>query len=224
MTSGLIADGPWVLPEAAYLVGVGGGAWHAVGRELMNYLRIGPVDSVTFAECGELVRVAPKFGSYDRITVPVSYHPCQRCAWVVAAAGGAAAMEAEARLLGSAADQLAALDRVMPDPFVAFKACRAVIEGAGAPDSRYGLDHPATVQVLAAIAAHAPVLLVSEACSEGGCKHPRNVPCPGNAACEACSLQDGDWAGEWQGQYREECTVAAPCAVLLALAKHAGVL
>jgi hypothetical protein len=39
-------------------------------------------------------------------------------------------------------------------------------------------------------------------------------------ACQACSLQAGSWAGEWEGQYAVECTIPAPCGVLTALAEY----
>jgi hypothetical protein len=132
-------------------------------------------------------------------------------------------MEAEADRLEPPPDDAGALGEATGGyPALAAAVCRVLIEDAAKPDSRYGLDHPATVQLLAMAAAHTPVLLLCEACSEEECDH-GGEPCPGKAACQACSLQDGDWAGEWQGRYREECTVAAPCQVLLTLAKSAGV-
>jgi hypothetical protein len=206
-------------PDVPFLTGVGQGTWHAIGRESLKYLRTGSADSVAFAECGELVRVAPKFGEYNRDSRPVTYRPCHLCAWTVAAAGGRAAMEAEADRLRPTSDTLPALDAVMADSFIAVNACRAVLAAAVAPSGHYNLEHGATLQMLTAIARHAPVLLVGEKCSEGGCSH--RGPCRGIAACQACSLQDGEWAGEWAGHYRPECTIQAPCAVLTRLAESA---
>jgi hypothetical protein len=209
-------------PDVPFLIGVGRGTWHAVGRESLKYLRTGSADSVAFAECGELVRVAPKFRGYKRGSRPVTYGPCHLCAWTVAAAGGREAMEAEADRLRPTSDTLPAFDAVMADPFIAVNACRAVLAAAAAPTGHYDLEHGATLQMLAAIARHAPVLLVGEACSEGEGSH--RGPCPGTAACQACSLQDGEWAGEWAGHYRRECTIQAPCAVLSRLAESARLL
>lgn len=43
-------------------------------------------------------------------------------------------------------------------------------------------------------------------------------------ACSGCSLRAGDWAGEWEGVFTTQCSVAAPCGVLTQLAGHYGVL
>jgi len=80
------------------------------------------------------------------------------------------------------------------------------------------------------------VLLVPEDCAEGSCDHgvyeddhgdkDEVWTCPypdATVGCAACSVQAGSWAGEWEGQYAEECTVAAPCDVLRALARHCHV-
>ena len=207
------------LPDVPYLTGVGRG-WHAISLPSMDYLRTGPADSVAFAVCGELVRVAPRSGAYNRGDVPVSNDPCHVCAFTVAAAGGIPALQAEIDRLRPTSDELPALSRLMPDPFLAVNTCQAI---AAEPDWEPG--HPASIQLLATAAAHAPVLLLPEGCAEGDCEHGDGL-CDypdASAGCRACSLQTGSWAGEWEGQFREECTIPAPCAVLLALAKYAGV-
>ena len=207
------------LPDVPYLTGVGRG-WHAIDLPSMDYLRTGPADSVAFAVCGELVRVAP--GAYDRASVPVSSHPCFTCAFTVAAAGGMPALQAEIDRLRPTMDEIPALDRLMPDPFLAVNICRAILTE---PDWEPG--HPASIQLLAQAAAHRPVLLLPEGCAEGDCEHiTDDAGCSypdATVGCKACSLQTGSWAGEWEGQFREECTIPAPCAVLLALAKYAGI-
>jgi hypothetical protein len=207
------------LPDVPYLTGVGRG-WHAIDLPSMDYLRTGPADSVAFAVCGELVRVAPRSGAYNRGDVPVTYGPCQMCAWTVAAATGT--LEQEIARLEPKGNELAALARVLPDPMLAAKICRAILTE---PDWEPG--HPASIQLLAKVAVHRPVLLLPEGCAEGDCGHiTDDAECsyPDAAVgCKACSLQTGSWAGEWEGQFREECTIPAPCAVLLALAKYAGV-
>ena len=224
MTGGTEAEGfpaetgPLVtLPDVPYLTGVGRG-WHAIDLPSMGYLRTGPADSVAFAVCGELVRVAPRSGAYNRSDVPVSNDPCHVCAFTVAAAGGESALQAEINRLRPTSDEIPALSRLMPDPFLAVNICRAI---AAEPDWEPG--HPASIQLLATVAAHRPVLRLREECADRGCEHEGGV-CPSDGAvCAACSLLAGDWAGEWRGQLREECTIPAPCAVLLALAKYAGV-
>jgi len=161
--------------------------------------------------CATIVRVAKdEYQPYDPAVVPGSYDPCQECLWTVAAR----------------TDTLDAALARLTDP-LAHDTVAAIFNEAG----RLGflgqydanpMDDPATLQLVATVARHAPVILVAEGCAEGDCAHAGS--CPGDLACRACSLQEGSWAGAGEGMYREECTVPAPCAVLLALAKHAGVI
>ena len=213
---------PEDLPDVPFLTGVGSSNWHAIPKDSLAYCRTGPADSVTFASCGELARVATKYGAYNRATTPVLYHPCYVCAFTVAAAGGWSALQAEIDRLRPTADELPRLGRLVPDPFAAVNACRAILAREGDEDqAEHGPGHPATIQLLATIAEHVPALLVSEECGDGDCEHTGGA-CPSStAACIACSLVVGDWAGEWQGQLRPECTIKAPCAVLLALSAAA---
>lgn len=187
-----------------FLTGVQQG-WHAIDAA--------PFDTGcrehAWALCGAIVRLAgEKYQPYDPSSVPVSHDPCPQCRWTVAAATGS----------------FDAAIRDLEHP-LAIATATAILDHSGRLEQ--GIDDPAAIQLLAAVAAHAPVLLVTEeAAEEGGCLGCVNPPChgcPGRLACAACSLQAGDWAGEWQGQYREECLIEAPCAVLLALAEFAGV-
>ena len=162
-----------------------------------------------WALCGAIVRMAgEKYQPYDPSSVPVSYDYCPLCRWTVAAATGD--FDAALRDLGHP---------------LAIATATAILEQSGRLEQ--GVDDPATIQLLAAVAAHTPVLLVTEdAAEEGGCLGCVDPPChgcSGRLACKACSLQEGSWAGEWEGMYRQACTIEAPCAVLLALAEHAGV-
>ena len=182
-----------------FLTGIGSGDWHAIPKDALAYALEGPAYSVAFAACGELVRVAAKYGAYNRDTTPVTYHPCQPCAWTVAAEGGMPSIDAEIGRL----------------PSLAGDTCRAIL---GRTDADYEPDHPATIQLLATVAAHAPVDLVSEECAEGDCDHADGQHPSSTVACLACSPVTGDWAGEWEGRLRPECIINAPCAVLLALA------
>lgn len=204
---------------AAFLTGIGGGDWHAIKAEAMTYALTGPAYSVAFAACGELVRVSGKNGAYDRTTTPVTFHPCQACAWTVAAAGGEAGLLAEAARLCPEGDELRMLERSVPDPMLSWNACRMVIAEAVSEDGRGEVDHPEVIQLLAAIAAHSPVILMREECADGECEHPAGNHPASSAGCAACSLQAADWAGEWAGQFM--CVIPAPCAVLTALAAQA---
>lgn len=215
--SGIYDPDDAVHSGAAFLTGVHRG-WHAIRRA--DALWCTEHNAPFTAVCGAMVRPAFKFGAYDRGAVPVSYEPCQVCAWTVAAETGT--LEDEAARLGPTMAGYSQLARMLPDPLIAARAARAILAADfGDPGRESG--HPATIQLFATVAAHAPVALVAEVCAEGDCEHAEGE-CPAVAvACEACSLQAGDWAQDWAGQFRPECTVAAPCAVLLAIAAHFGV-
>jgi hypothetical protein len=191
-------------PDPRFRTGVQNG-WHAIDAEPY------------FPGCGEhagalcsvLVRVAgERFQPYNPSSVPVSYDPCPVCRWTVAA------------VTDDYSTALAELGHPL-----ARSIATAILDRSGRLEQ--GVDDPATVQLLAHVSRHAPIALVAEACSEGDCEHVANGDepgkCPDLLACKACSLQAGSWAGEWEGQYRPECLIEAPCAVLLALGKSAGV-
>jgi hypothetical protein len=74
------------------------------------------------------------------------------------------------------------------------------------------------VRLLACVTRHSPVLLTSEECAEECAEDDA-----GRMACPGCSLAYGDEAGDRAGMFRPECTVLAPCGVLLAMAAHYGV-
>jgi hypothetical protein len=196
----------------AYLTGVQQG-WHAIARDALQYaalmsngVRIAP------AECGALVRVS-KHGTYARASYPVMHDPCPECAWTVAVATGA--IEAELDLITPDFAGYDALAAAGVHPLLALSLARAIL---AADEDRTG---PAVIRQLAAVTRHAPGRAVSEGCAEGECGHD---PCTaGRAVCWACTLRTGDEAGEWSGQAMSECTVAAPCSVLSALAAHYGI-
>jgi hypothetical protein len=183
-------------PRGLFRIGVQDG-WHAIdpaGIALRCELHARAV-------CGAVVRVTKHEQPYDPAAHPVSIDPCPACRWIVAA---------RTETLDAA---LAALDDA-----IALTAATDVLNAARRDEREP--DDPRTIQLLAAISRHAPVPLVAENCSEGDCGHPAGM-CPESMACAACSLQAGDWAGEWQGQYLGECTIGAPCSVLLRLAEAA---
>lgn len=189
-----------------FLTGVQNG-WHAI--DSAPFGAAAECGEHAWALCGAIVRVAgAKYQPYDPYGYPVLHDRCPACFWTVAAGSGT---------LDAAVARLA-------DPSGG-RCLEQEITAAIVAQHRAGEEHDpagaAVIQLLAAVSAHAPVALLCEACSEGECDHEGS--CPSRTACRACSLQDGSWAGEWQGGFRDECTIEAPCAVLLALAASAGV-
>jgi hypothetical protein len=185
-----------------FLAGVQDG-WHAIPPE--GIMR--GCDGHAWSACGLIVRVARDDSGEPRSwqpgEPPQSCRPCPACFWTAAAKTG----------------QLDAALETLNDPLARATAA-AVVAGSGwflAGD----WDDSSGLQLLAAVTRHAPAELVSEGCAEGDCDH--DGRCPARTACPACSLQAGSWAGEWEGQFRDECTILAPCAVLLAIADHFGV-
>lgn len=174
--------------------------------------------------CGQDAVVVPKWGSFEA-TNPLfaSYLTgrCPDCAWLVALEQHTEQDELAA--LAPAAADLPALTQLLPDPQLAVRICEAILA-----DRSCDPDHPHKAQLLGHAAAHAPVLLVHEECAEGSCDHShddegqsRTCDFPDAAVgCAACSVRAGGWAGECEGQYTPECTVAAPCDVLRTLARH----
>jgi hypothetical protein len=165
------------------------------------------------------------------LAVPVIYGPCPLCAWTVAIA--TSSTERELRLLTPDDHTARALARAGARPLLAVSICRAVLAKESSRDAENGLDHQATVQILAHATSHRPALAIPEDCAENdqACRHRRagadgswRCDFPGaEALCPACSLRAGPWAGGWEGDVMEECRVPAPCGVLRALAARYGV-
>ena len=208
-----VPDGKTSAPGTGeYLAGVHEG-WHAIAPDALQYagttrngIQIVP------AECGQFVRLAPKYGAYVRAEVPVTHDPCPECGWIVAVATGT--VDREIRLITPDRQEAAALVRLGADPLLPGALCRAVLAAAEDPSG------PAVIRQLAAVTRHRPGLAISEECAEGGCGH-RPCTYPGSlAVCWACSLRTGDEAGEWHGQLMAEATVTALCGTLAALAAH----
>jgi hypothetical protein len=216
-------DETTAVPASTFLTGVQH-QWHAVPTGGMAYAARTSDGTLTIAQacCGDLVRVAPKLSPYNRGSVPVAHDPCQTCAWTVAALTGQ--LEVEIGRLTPVGTVRTAMTRIMRDPDIAATAAARILDAARGPGCPDGPADPATIQLLAAVAAHAPVLLINEACGEGDCDHD-GEPCTfqgGTVACAACSLISGEWAGEWQGGFRPECRIEAPCQVLDELVQAAA--
>lgn len=189
--------------QIAFLSGVQDG-FHAVGNA-PDALK--SCTDHAWSVCGQIVRVAWSAEQfpvpYSPGEAPQSLDPCPACMWEVAAR----------------TDTLEAVLATLGDP-LAHDVATAILNEA---HRDLALDDPAVLQLLTAVTRHSPALLVAEDCAEGDCDHPSGEHPGQREACRACSLQDGSWAGEWDGQYRPECTIPSPCAPLLALAASFGV-
>ncbi len=115
----------------------------------------------------------------------------------------------------------AAIARLAEPPRRALAVALAEAVLAAAANGGDGVDHPATVELLAAVSAHAGEALIAGDCVEDGCDHPGDDACPITVvACRACSVISGGWAGEWEGRYGVEATVETPCSLLTTMAAH----
>jgi len=220
-TAAAMVAAAYPLPDADYLTGIQD-TWHAVSHADADWSIRRSGRHITTAVCGRPTRLALKYPVYRRGRRPVSYKPCPECAWTVATARGEIDVEV-ARLMPGGEDRQV-LARLIPDPLIAVTAAAMIVEAAAGGHGDYELDHPSTIALLAAVERHAPVILTPEDCADGDCEHGDGGECPrphANAACEACSLQVGPWAGEWEGTFRHECTVPAPCPPLIQLAGYA---
>jgi hypothetical protein len=225
---------PWnPAASARYLTGVQD-AWHAVDcraaqAAVSRAAAAGP-PPVSPAVCGELVRVAARYGAYERTNSAVRGGPCRYCAWTVAIATGSTGRELA--LITPGRRDAEAIARAGADPMLAVLICQAILAAESGEDAEYGLDHPATIQLLAHATRHRPVLLVPEDCAEDpcSCEHQPagadddwHCGYPGaTAACGTCTLHAGGWAGSWEGTPMAECTVPAPCSVQITLAARYG--
>lgn len=224
---------PWD-PAAAdrYLAGEGDG-WHAVERGWGDRRAAhdgdwpfgGPLTAG--AVCGQLATLTRRHGTYDRMAAPVRANPCPQCAWAVAIATGSTGRELS--FLRPRHCEAAAIARTGADPMLAFQVCQAILAIEHGPDAAFGLDHPATAQILACATRHRPVLL--RRCEQdqgrgdavpGWDRADRGTSTCGcgdaDAICVACTLWAGPWAGEWEGTSVAECIVTGPCSVLTTLA------
>lgn len=187
------------------VTGSSGDGWHAVVRAYAP--RVGEGQVCGEAACGATVTVAAKYGPFDPDRFPA--RTCALCLWTVALRDG------------SLVERYRRLAEAEGTPGLAARVAEAIVAAQSQHDAGYELDDPASVQLLAAVTAHAPTLLIDEDCAEGGCGHPRYEPCPTVAmVCLTCSQLAGSWAGEREGAVMHECTISAPCEVLSTLAAH----
>jgi hypothetical protein len=207
------------LPQVPYVCGSGAvdDLVHAIPRErAARALR--KRELFQRAVCDTLAYLAPRHGAFDRATLHQALDPCPECAWALAITAGTAAVQRELDALTPTGHTLDALTRLTGDPLIARRTCQAILAEANSVTGH--LADEQTLQLLATVSRHAPVTLLYEGCRDGDCEpeHDPAEPCPAQPACPACSLQAGQWAGEWEGLYLPECTIPAPCQVLLTLA------
>jgi hypothetical protein len=223
------------LPDEPYVAGMcHDHEVHAVPREWAQHAidqqMDGPVAAA--AVCGGLTTIMLAMSSLSEWR---STRLCGHCGWAIAIETGTIDQRLDA--LTPTGRTRATLTRLTGDPLVARRLFEAVIARASGPDAEYELGHGATIQILATITRHAPVLGLPEECAEDSCDHRHADPAAqapdmtldtsrecdypvASAVCPACTLRAGGWAGEWEGQFMGECYIHAPCGVLAALAAH----
>lgn len=208
----------FALPDAELVFGLGSSRRHAVTHtEAVAAIGDGPVrGSKGYALCGEIVRIAAKWGAYERDS---EYLPadraCLKCVWIVAA--GRDEIDAQIQSATPTLEEQDVVREQLGDGLIGVTLLKAIaadqslaaVKGDFVPSSRADL--------LALAAAHLPELVVCERCFESGNAH-QGQRCPGAlVACMACTATAGPWAGEFESTIVEQCTVASPCSVLAAL-------
>lgn len=214
--------------DSPYGVGVGGNWKHAVDCGQAVLVPARRSELLAFALCGEPAVPVPSWGGFDRanplFAAGRAAERCPHCVWRLALEQRAEA--AEIAMLTPVGRDLDVLARLLPDPMMVPRICEAILDRSGLD---YDRDHPHVAQLLGHVTAHAPRILAPEECWEGDCDHDRAAGtafCSRpdvSAACSACSILAGPWAGESEGRFAFECTVAAPCDVLRTLARHYGI-
>ncbi|MEE3755237.1 hypothetical protein [Mycobacterium intracellulare] len=194
-------------------------AWHAVDLQLYGPrmldsqargVHYSEVD--VFSVCGvraQYVRLAGQFGYNSSF---LDKHRCERCGWVVALNRGTVEQEIELHT-GTARRADHGLLRQI------FTAILADVAPGRDAEAGHRSD------LLAHAARHRPVLAVCQDCSYS--RSAAEVHGPGVTACAtpvlvcgSCTFTGGLWAGERAGVSTGDCVVAAPCSVLVTLARH----
>lgn len=182
---------------------------HAVRARRLN----GPRDWAPTV-CGTKSTVASQWGEFVRGNEYVDRHAlCPQCAWFVALEHGTADDElARRRPRGAYA---AALGRCLPDPLLYIRTAERLLELAADAET----EHDTIAAFLGHITKHKPTLLMGEDCTDY-CEHDSEDECYGDkptVVCLECSVLNGSWAGEWEGQVH---IAVPPCGVLPAVAAH----
>lgn len=224
------------IPDTPYVIGIESGSpIHAVTHEIAT-LAVWHGDNdhhrvETSSVCGTTVVLARRWGAFARGEAHVDRQQvCPHCAWIVAldpattsADDDGALFEltpigVELGLLTPTGPELDALARVMLDPLIAPRACRAIL-AARDTDRGHDADDARWPRLLGTVTAHRPVVLMGEDCAEDACGHDDRADCYGaepTVVCLACSILTGPEQGEWQGMV--DVAVPAPCSVLTTVA------
>ena len=195
-----------------FLIGLGNPApWplHAV-REKHSTSARSHVPTV----CGTIATLARNRGEFVRGNEFVDRGTlCGECAWFVALEHGTTDRELALRTPADAV--LRALQRSGLDPLLYVRTARRLLELAVDAET----EHDTTAAFLGHITKHKPTLLIGEDCAEN-CEHDSEDECYGDTptvVCLECSVLNGSWAGEWEGQV---FIPVPPCGVLPAVAAH----
>lgn len=228
------------IPDVSHVIGItDGGPIHAIPhRRAVRAVKDCDNDTTRVSaatECGTTAVIARRWGAFARGNERVDRREvCPHCAWAVALKPAAAAGTDEAALfetspigvelalLTPTGPELDALARVMPDPLMAPRACRAILADRDT-GRECDTDHERWARLLGSVTAHLPVVLMDEGCNEGDCEHADRAGCCGvepTVVCLACSILTGAEEGEWEGAV--DVAVPAPCSVLTALAGGGG--
>lgn len=198
-----------------FLIGIGhsSGPLHAIAQRFAAIQRshVGTV-------CGTMASIARSWGEFVRGNEHIDRHQlCPECAWLVALEHGTADNELARRRPRN--EYLAALRRCLPDPLLYVRVIERLLELARENDT----DHDEVARLLGHVTVHQPTLLMGEDCTDN-CEHDSEDDCYGDeptVVCLECSVLNGSWAGEWEGQVH---IAVPPCGVLAAVAAHYGVL
>lgn len=211
------ADGGVVTYRFGVAAGGEHGRWHAVDLHSIAppiVAAAGGGDSAgVVSVCGARSHYRGQLGRFDVGDQGLGRRRCESCGWVVALTQGA--VEAQIELYTAAAGTLD--DGLLRRIFVAIL--------ADLPPGRAARAGHRS-ELLAHAARHRPTVAVCANCTASD-RSPAEVHghdtavCPDAVlVCRACTFTAGPWAGPRRGAPTGECVVAAPCSVLVALARH----
>ncbi|BBX30501.1 hypothetical protein B7435_30055 [Mycolicibacterium peregrinum] len=209
-------------------IGIGDdGRRHAVERPHESTASDGAARSAgSLAVCGQWTTEATLWGDWDPDKPTVRTHRCEHCGWVLAMRGAAPMAEEIARYAVTGRDR-GVMVAAGTDPDLLHRLLTAILK----PESELGAEPLSEIgpgalsSLLAHAARHRPLVLRCEKCTDTASSpddlDEDNHNCT-QVACAGCSLKHGDWAGEWEGYLRADCTVAWPCSVITTMANHHG--
>jgi len=213
-------------PAAELVFGVSGGERHVVTGEAAGVaLDLAGGDerlAHAAALCRRVVKLATAWGPYSR-DAALEYPPrCPDCVWILAMHRGVVDEEIAAFTTHDAFDAAVFTARLGDD--VGERLLTAI---AYDPALWHGADRIAPShrsQLLGHASRHLPSIGLCEECADIGVANANahGETCPAlEVTCPGCTVTaHGMWAGEWNGTFLPECTVSAPCSVLMTLAAH----